>query len=236
MEFQEIYAKHARRYDQLVNAEDVERRLLPAIQALTPLSGRSILEVGAGTGRISRLLVEAGARVIAYEKSAAMLEVARQHLASRADECQLELGDAESLPTPSGWASAAIAGWVFGHFRSWMPEGWRVSIGRALSEMRRALQPVGTIVIIETLGTGREDPLPPTPELAEYYAWLEREHGFERSDIRTDYLFGSVDEAAEVTGFFFGDDFGRLVRERGWRRVPECTGLWSRRYSRIEGQ
>ncbi|MDI3287329.1 class I SAM-dependent methyltransferase [Polyangium sp. 15x6] len=230
MDFLEIYAKHADRYDELVNAEDVDAHLLPAIQAVTPLQGESILEVGVGTGRITRLLVGAGARVVGFEKSPAMLEVARKHLGAHGDGCRLELGDAQSLPVESGWASAAIAGWVFGHFRYWMPQDWRESIGRAISEMRRALRPGGALIIIETLGTGREVPEPPNPALAEYYDWLENELGLVRGHLRTDYLFDSVDQAADVTGFFFGEAFGALVRERAWRRIPECTGLWSRRY------
>jgi hypothetical protein len=83
--------------------------------------------------------------------------------------------------------------------------------------------------VIETLGTGREEPLPPSPELAEYYAWLEEAHGMTRAAIRTDYAFPDVETAANVTGFFFGEAFGERVRREGWRRIPECTGLWSRR-------
>jgi hypothetical protein len=69
-------------------------------------------------------------------------------------------------------------------------------------------------------------PAPPSRELAEYYAWLEEEQGFTRDAIRTDYLFASVDEAAAVTGFFFGAGFAERVRAEGWTRVPECTGIW----------
>src|SRR5262249_23430218 len=66
-------------------------------------------------------------------------------------------------------------------------------------------------------------------ELAEYVAWLEGERGLARVAIRTDYLFPNMETAARTTGFFFGDAFADRVRCEGWRRVPECTGLWWRR-------
>jgi hypothetical protein len=95
--------------------------------------------------------------------------------------------------------------------------------------MTRALRPGGAAVVIETLGTGATEPAPPNPELAEYYAWLEAEHGFARRALRTDYAFASVEEAAELTGFFFGADFAARVRRDRTSRVPECTGLWHKR-------
>jgi len=54
MDFERIYDRHAREYNQLVNAEDCEGRLLPAIAAIAPLSGAAVLELGIGTGRIAR--------------------------------------------------------------------------------------------------------------------------------------------------------------------------------------
>jgi len=107
-----------------------------------------------------------------------------------------------------------------------MADDWRAHVGRALAEMRRALEPGAPLVVIETLGTGSETPAPPNPGLAEYYAWLEAQ-GFARMTIRTDYRFASVDDAATVTGFFFGPTFAERVRAQGWARVPECTGIWS---------
>jgi ubiquinone/menaquinone biosynthesis C-methylase UbiE len=222
MDYHAIYRDGAEDYDRLVSAEDCDGRLLPAIGRVATLG--DVLEVGCGTGRITRQLVAAGARVVAFDRAPAMLAVARR----RAPEARLGLADAARLPVPAGWADAAIAGWVFGHFRSWHPDTWRDEVGRALDEMRRALRPGGTLVVVETLGTGFETPRPPTPAHAEYLAWLEGEHGFVREAVRTDYLFGSVDDAARVTGAFFGPDFAAKVRAAGWSRVPECTGVWSR--------
>ncbi len=214
--FQRIYREHAEDYDRLVAAEDAEGRLLPAIERVAPRLDR-VLEVGAGTGRITRLLAARGATVVAVDRAPAMLRIARRHLPHAA----LVVADAAALPVADGWASAAIAGWVFGHQRSWNPDAWQGSIGRCLDEMARALAPGGVSVVIETLGTGCETPSP-SPELAEVHAWLEAERGFARLELRTDYLFASAEEAARLCGFFFGRDFGGSVR------LPECTGLWWR--------
>jgi len=225
MEHEEVYRSHARAYDELVTAEDCEGNLLPALEGIAALRGVEILEVGVGTGRIARLLLGRARRVVGVDREQGMLAVAR---GSVGPACTLLRGDARALPVRSSWADVAIAGWVFGHFRSWMAADWRVHIAAALSEMRRALRPGGTLIVIETLGTGTAQPAPPSPELAEYYRWLEDDHRLARSEVRTDYDFADVETAARVSGFFFGDDFAGKVRHNRWSRIPEHTGVWSR--------
>lgn len=237
MDHTEIYAKHAAEYDELVRAEDWDGNLLPAIERICPLEGAKVLEVGAGTGRIARQILPRLASYIGVDREEAMLEVARRHLAALEQRGALPegltwtlmRGDARDLTVAPGWAHLAIAGWVFGHFREWTPERWQDEAAQAIGEMRRTLHLGGTLLIIETLGTGSEEPAAPTPGLAEYYAWLEAQ-GFVRETIRTDYQFDSVDEAARVTGFFFGEDFAARVRRERWTRIPECTGLWYLRH------
>ncbi len=227
MDYEEIYAEHAGRYDELVAAEDCEHALLPALEAVRSLRGTDVLEVGVGTGRLTRIVAPLARRVFGVERSRAMLEVARQHLAAAANVTLL-LADARALPVAAASADVALAGWVFGHFRYWMPADWKTEVGSAIGHMQRALRPAGTLVVIETLGTGSTEPAAPSQELAEYYAWLESELGFERAAIRTDYQFESVERAAEVTGFFFGDEFAKRVVAERWSRIPECTGIWWR--------
>lgn len=225
-DFHRIYRDHAAAYDELVSAEDCDGRLGPALGAIAPLAGAAVLEAGAGTGRVTRLLLAAGARVVATEPEPAMLAVARRRCGPGA---VFAVADALALPVRPGWADLAVAGWALGHLRAWHAERWRDSIGRALTDMERALRPGGALVVIETLGTGEDEPRPPSPELAEYHAWLEAERGMTRSVVRTDYRFADVESAARATGFFFGSDFAERVQREGWSRVPECTGLWWRR-------
>jgi hypothetical protein len=95
--------------------------------------------------------------------------------------------------------------------------------------MARIVRPGGTIILLETLGTNRQTPRPPTPELATFFDWLENAHGFRRTWIRTDYRFASLQEAVELTRFFFGDEMADDIQARGSPVVPECTGIWHRR-------
>lgn len=227
-----IYDEAAEQYDALVTAEDCDGNLLPAIESVVPLAGASVLEVGAGTGRVTRLVLPRARRVVAVERSIRMLAVARRRIRASVGAARFLLvhGDARALGVADGWADVAIAGWVFGHFPYWMPDRWREETAQALGEIERALRPGGCIVVLETLGTGTDEAAPPTAELAAYYAWLEDARGFSRLALRTDYRFTDVETAASRLGFFFGRWLAQRVRDEGWTRVPEHTGLWWRRY------
>jgi hypothetical protein len=87
--------------------------------------------------------------------------------------------------------------------------------------MKRLLRPGGVMILLETLGTGFETPTAPE-QLRPFYHWLETEHHFQHTWIRTDYHFASQTEAAELLGFFFGPD----MAARAQVHFPECTGIW----------
>jgi ubiquinone/menaquinone biosynthesis C-methylase UbiE len=195
---------------------------------LADVRGARALDVGCGTGRVARTLLELGAReVVGIDRARAMLDVAARSLGERV---RLIEGDARAIDLDAiggeGSFDLATAGWCFGHFRKWMPEGWQDDVGRALDGMERAVAPGGALVVIETLGTGRTEPRHDA-SLEEYFALLES-RGYERRWIRTDYAFASADEAAEVLGAFFGEALIARIRAESLTRVPECTGLWHR--------
>jgi ubiquinone/menaquinone biosynthesis C-methylase UbiE len=224
--YQRIYHERPDAYERLVSAEDCEGALFKALEAALPVERAQAVDVGAGTGRVTRLLRGLGVgKVFAFDAAAPM--VAHGRGLFLADEgVEWAVGDALQIPRDSESAQVVTAGWVFGHFTSWYAEDWERRVDLAVAEMKRVVTPGGAVVVFETLGTGVDAPAPPHPRLAAYYARLEQVHGFVGQVLRTDYAFGSVEEAAHVCGAFFGDAMAERIVQRGWARVPEFTGMW----------
>lgn len=224
-----VYRERADAYARLVAAEDVDGAIGRALAAQASIAGARALDVGCGTGRLTRVLRALGAaHVLGVDREPAMLEVARRTLGDElaCGRVSLREADARSLEIEPRTFDVATAGWCFGHFRHWMPDRWEAEVDAALSAMERAVRRGGAVLVLETLGTGHETPRH-HPGLEAYFARLEA-RGYARSWIRTDYLFASVDEAAEVLGAFFPSSLVESVCANRWRRVPECTGVWSR--------
>ncbi|MCB9422706.1 MAG: methyltransferase domain-containing protein [Ardenticatenaceae bacterium] len=229
-DFKRIYATQAAAYEQMVAREDYEGNILPALWGIRPFTDQTVIDLGAGTGRLTYLLAPPVHRIIALDISFHMLGVARERLGLAdlrrpARFVALAAADNRYLPIASQTADIAIIGWSLGHFVGWYAD-WQAQIGQALAEMGRVLRPNGTIIILETLGTGRETPQPPHDGLAAYYNWLENKHGFNSTWIRTDYCFASVDEADALTRFFFGNELADRIRRDNLTILPECTGIW----------
>lgn len=222
-DYRKLYASEAERYQRLVAAEDHEGELPLALKRIVKLDGARVVEIGMGTGRVTGLLLSAGASVIGYEQSPAMINVARRVLG---DSFQAVVADVRGVPLPLGGADLAIAGWALGHFCEWYAGNWQNEIDAVLDKMWGTLDPGGTLVILETLGTGSDQPAAPNAELAAYYQFLESSWRLSREQLRTDYRFDSLEAALESIGFFFGAELAERVRARRWQVVPEWTGLW----------
>lgn len=227
--YKTIYERNAADYDLLVAREDHQGNILRAIESVRSLDGLEVAEFGAGTGRLTTLLAPKVKRIRAFDAFPAMIEVGRRKLQDlRLANVWLDQAENKNLPVETASVDLAVAGWTFGHCTSWFAATWQEEIGAAVAEMLRVLKPGGTALILETLGTGRADPVPPNPALAGYYALLEGVFGFRRRWIRTDYCFPSLEEAQRLTQGFFGHSYEFLQDSDGRAHLPECTGVWDR--------
>jgi SAM-dependent methyltransferase len=112
----------------------------PGILALLePLRSRQgiVLELGCGSGLLTRELTAAGHRVIATDASPAMLELARSYAPAAEDVRTLVL-PADPLPP----ADAVVS---VGHALNYLPDG--PAIDQALTAIARALRPGGLFAI-----------------------------------------------------------------------------------------
>lgn len=225
----DIYEQNADVYDNLVSHEDYSGNLLREIKNLTSLSGKDVVEMGAGTGRITKILAPLVNSIKAFDISQHMLDFAKTRMNKLTlDNWEFTAADNRNIPLSDKCADLVISGWSIGYFASWKNKDWKKDTKKAAGEMERILKPGGAALIIETLGTGHEKPIEPTKELSDYYSYLENELGFTRSWIRTDYKFNSVDNAEKTVRSFFGDELGNYLRDNNTVILPECTGFWTK--------
>jgi SAM-dependent methyltransferase len=106
------------------------------LRLLEPTRGL-VVELGCGSGLLTRYLVEAGHRVVATDASPAMLDIARGYAPGAEAITRLTLPDD---PVPEADAIVSV-----GHVLSYLPD--EASITRSLVAIADALRPGGLIAI-----------------------------------------------------------------------------------------
>jgi ubiquinone/menaquinone biosynthesis C-methylase UbiE len=223
-----IYQSEGERYEALVTREDYQGNIPRVIDEIINVDGLDIVDMGAGTGRLTLILAPRAKSIRAFDASAEMLRVCRERLiASGLANWHLEVADHRHLPVEDNSVDLVVSGWSVSYLAVWNPEQPDRGLDEWLVEMHRVLRKAGMIVLFESLGTGNESPVR-LEHVEATYQWLD-ENGFENKWIRTDYRFESLEEAADLTGFFFGAEMAARVREERLIILPECTGVWWRK-------
>jgi ubiquinone/menaquinone biosynthesis C-methylase UbiE len=96
--------------------------------------GRLVVDVGAGTGKLTRALTSSGAELVAVEPVAGMRAVLEREV----PDARVLEGTAEALPLTAAEADAIVAGQAFHWFDG----------PRALSECHRVLHPDGRLGLV----------------------------------------------------------------------------------------
>jgi SAM-dependent methyltransferase len=118
--------------------------------------GRIAIDLGAGTGKFTRLLVQTGADVTAIEPVAAMLARLKTDLPA----VRTLPGTAQHIPLPGSWLDAVVCAQAFHWFAS----------AESLAEIRRVLKPGGVLGLIWNI---RDESVPWVAELTRIMAPYE---------------------------------------------------------------
>ncbi|WP_028224364.1 class I SAM-dependent methyltransferase [Paraburkholderia ferrariae] len=106
-------------------------------------AGQTVVDLGAGTGKFTRRLVETGASVIAIEPVAAM----RAKLAAALPQVDVRDGAAQAMPLADASVDAVVCAQAFHWFAN----------ASALAEIHRVLKPGGRFGLIWNLRDARVD-------------------------------------------------------------------------------
>jgi len=196
-----LYRLEPELYDRLASVE----RLHPGVVGWLPCGVDRIVEVGAGTGRLTMELVGRGRHVVAVEPALPLRQILRRKLeaAGHGNRARVIGGFFDQLPLPGDSADLVVACSAFtpspGHGGD-----------SGLAEMERVCRPGGQVAII----------------WPNHLDWLAgRGYRYVSFPGPMSVEFDSRREAVELAEIFYPKAADE-VRRRGWRRVPfEVLGI-----------
>jgi SAM-dependent methyltransferase len=195
-----LYRLEPELYDELSSAE----RLHPDILGWLPASAERIVEVGAGTGRLTLDLIDHGSEVVAIEPARPLREALERKLAEAGrGSVRVLHGFFDDLPLPCGYADVVVA---CSAFTPALAHGGDAG----LAEMERVCKPSGCVAIV-------------WPNNVD---WLTaRGYQYVSFDGPMAVEFASHERAVELSEIFYPHAAGE-VRDQGLRRVPfELIGI-----------
>jgi SAM-dependent methyltransferase len=189
-----LYRLEPELYDRLASAEGLHRAVLDWL----PAHLDRIVEVGAGTGRLTLELLGRAREIVAVEPARPLREILARKLGRTEHGARVRLtaGFFDDLPLPDEWADLVVACSAF------TPEvGHGGAVG--LAEMERVCRPGGCVAIVWPNNV----------------AWLEA-RGYQYVSFPGEMFveFASPEDAAELTEIFY-PGVAAEVRRRGRRRV-----------------
>jgi ubiquinone/menaquinone biosynthesis C-methylase UbiE len=170
-----------------------------AVDWLLPSDAKTVLDLGAGTGKLTRALAARGLEVFAVDPSPNMLDQLRAAI----PEATVSVGTAEDIPL----ADASVDAIVVGQAWHWVDQN------AALPSVARVLRPAGTLGLVWNI---RDDRVPWVQRLTRVMHQAEGEIFMETGHIERG-PFGEIEEKDfEWSREFTRDELLDLLRSRSY--------------------
>lgn len=155
-----------------------------AVEWLLGDSAHEVLDLGAGTGKLTRVIAASGRAVHAVDPSPEMLDVLNAKLSESGIDVAAQVGSAEAIPLPDDAVDAVTVAQAWHWFDT----------GRAVPEIARVLRPGGTLGLVWNGRDNRVD-------------WVRELDEAMHADDALDVVAGDGDRPPVV-----GEPFGPIER------------------------
>lgn len=205
-------------------AADPDGRLWSAMSSLVSWEGRTVLDLGCGTGFHLPRFAETAATVVGVEPHKDLVALARRRARAVAN-VQVLAGTAQSVPLPDHSVDVVHARWAYFFGPGCEP---------GLAELDRVVRRGGTALVIDNDGSRstfgawfrRGYPHLPSPAQIERF-WGVR--GWTRTPVDMGWRFGSRADLEAVVRIEFKPDVAdEIIRHHVGLEVDYAVNLWSK--------
>jgi len=203
--FYNIYRSHPDIYDAFSEAEDLDRTILKYIKSRLPTSSdkHTILDVGCGTGKYTRLLSPTSSRIFGQDNSSALLNYALKKSRSlKIDNITYLLSSGENIPLLNKSVDMVISTWA------------TYPLNETVLEMRRVLKKKGKIIRIGAYKKDELTSLYPKfnqKELDANNKWFTN-HGFTRKTTNIKIQFDNLEQSRDIISRITGANPSKIKK------------------------
>jgi len=218
--------QHPATYELENHAADPDGRLWAAMEARVSWHGRTVLDLGCGSGFHLPRFAETAATVIGVEPHHGLVRLAQRRARGLA-AVDVHPGTAQEIPLPDASVDVVHARWAYFFGPGCEP---------GLAELDRVVRRGGTALVIDNDGSRstfgawfrRGYPHLPTPAEIERF-WAQR--GWTRTTVDMGWRFGSRADLEAVVRIEFKPEVAdEILRHHDGLEVDYAVNLWSKNF------
>lgn len=232
-----LYSEYPEKYDEFCGDTDPDNLGKSNIHDIFDLSGKTVVDIGSGTGASSFNFARFAERVIGIEPEQSMREIAEKNaLEYGVSNVEFKEGIGQDIPLPDNSTDVvtAITAVIF---------PVETELPKFLNEAERITKPKGLVIIENSASYGGDlEEIVKSGMTDEEKEWAVNHdrvyhqtmesHGYSFFDYETRNDYGTVEEMVRIYGFIFGTNVIDYIRETNRTKV---SWKWRIHYKRLGG-
>lgn len=222
-EWRESYQNRWDIYDIFSRREDFPDAAWNTVRKHIDFSGKTVFEMGCGTGKYTNKIAELAEHLYANDISEMMIERARTNCSNHSNITYI-CASAETSGLPDASVDIIFSAWGY-------VAGNTEIAGRVEREFARILRPGGEVWLLDNYYEGEFTKIRGKELIDGADKYAEKRFGYSLVDtISTYFLFDSIDEAASVFGFLFGDKAKNTIINNQVTKIEDYIALMKKTY------